>query len=123
MHEQEGPEGINEREESEEKDFGGFASKFIDFPTSREIGVVGLFSKVIMMVRVINSKADGGRKAHTDIAKDGHYFVDKDVGMSGPMSKVMNQYVAGVADGASKNVNDKSENPPWRILSFMVELL
>ncbi len=75
------------------------------------------------MVRVINSKADGGWKSHTDIAKDGHYFVDKDVGMSGPMCKVMNQYVASVADCASKNVNDESENPPWRILSFMVELL
>jgi hypothetical protein len=35
VHEQERPEGINEREEGEEKDFGGFASKFIDLPTSR----------------------------------------------------------------------------------------
>lgn len=90
MHEQEGSEGVDEREESEEKDFGRFASKFIDFPTSRKIGVVGLFSEVIMMVWVINCKPHGGRNAHADVAKDGHYFVDKDVGMSGPMSKVMN---------------------------------
>jgi hypothetical protein len=50
VHEQEGSEGVDEREESEEKDFGRFASKFIDFPTSRKIRVVGLFSEVIMMV-------------------------------------------------------------------------
>jgi hypothetical protein len=50
VHEQEGSDGVDEREESKEKDFGRFASKFIDFPTSRKIRVVGLFYEVIMMV-------------------------------------------------------------------------
>ena len=116
MHEKKRPERVNERKASKEYKFVYFGSEMLNLPTSWKVRVFAFFPEIIMMVRVINSKADGGRKTHSDVTEDGKGLVKKDVGMPGPVGEIVDQNMACVPDGSAEYIKHEHIYCPMRIL-------
>lgn len=84
----------------------------VDLPAGGEVGVFVLLTQIVMMVRVVDSKAERRWNAHSDIAEYSKGLVDSDIRMSSPMREVVNEAMAGVAEGSTYNISYKSKDRP-----------
>lgn len=94
-----------------------------NLPSGWEIRVFVFLAKVVMMIWVVNTKTECWRDTHSNIAENSEGFINNDIWMSGPMSKVMNKTMTGVGDSSSENVADDEKDWPWWILTLKRILL
>lgn len=94
-----------------------------NLPSGWKIWVFVLLTKVIVMIWMINTKTECWWDTHSNIAENSKGFVNKNISMSGPMSKIMNKTMTCVGDSSSKNVTNNEKDWPWWILMLKSKLL